>query len=449
MTERSQRRGAARQRIDVGAWAPAIAFYATYATTCLIGATLMLVDYEPFVELFEYFSGTEVPSLQGREFWVALALLVGAPLALGIGYAVGLAVVGRGEGGTPPTAAPRGAFRGAATAFALCAGIGAVSLARSGAFGNIGAWSDYGRWIDARAAGFRALTFAEFVNLYIFLPLSAAWMMLERPPVGGRWRGRFLMTAPAVLAVGLSLLLFQRKAAVTTLILVVAAAAIDHTQRGGAIRRGWAAAATATVVVVYLATVIVPVFEGARGARIEGKSVRVTNSTVAVGLYAALSPVTRTSAPALFYPIIYPDEHRFYGLDLAQDVLGFGGMPDDNLIVWQVMNPELPGTTTAPFQFPLYSQVGPIRAIFLSGAVGLLLASAWRLALRPRWRRQWRALAGALVILFSVYIAIDSLRNSTVVSYGVFWGVVFLGAAVVLSNATTRYRVVVRIQRTS
>ena len=160
----------------------------------------------------------------------------------------------------------------------------------------------------------------------------------------------------------------------------------------------------------------------------------ITNSKVAIGLYAALSPITRTAAPALFYPAIFPDERRFYGLDVGQDVLGVGSMPDDNIVVWQVMNPEINGTTVAPFQFAFYSQVGVLRALLLCAATGLLLAALWRLARHPRLRAEWRALAGALVLLWSVYLAIDSMRNSTLVSYGVLWGLVFLALAIGLSR---------------
>ena len=78
----------------------------------------------------------------------------------------------------------------------------------------------------------------------------------------------------------------------------------------------------------------------------------------AVLLYSVMAPLTRTSAPAIYYSIVFPERHEFYGLDIGQDILGFGRMPDDNRVVWDHMYPGSPGgAVSAPFQFVSYSQV--------------------------------------------------------------------------------------------
>src|SRR5439155_24262971 len=46
----------------------------------------------------------------------------------------------------------------------------------------------------------------------------------------------------------------------------------------------------------------------------------------------------------------------------------------------------------------------------------------------------WSAMIGSLVILLGVYLAIESPRNSLLVSYGVLWGLLFLGGAALASR---------------
>jgi hypothetical protein len=42
------------------------------------------------------------------------------------------------------------------------------------------------------------------------------------------------------------------------------------------------------------------------------------------------------------------------------------------------------------------------------------------------------------VLLLSVFLAMDSARNSLLVSYGVFWGFLFIGAAMTIAAALKR-----------
>lgn len=151
------------------------------------------------------------------------------------------------------------------------------------------------------------------------------------------------------------------------------------------------------------------------------------NRNVHVLAYALMAPLTRTSAPAMFYPIVFPRHHDFYGLDWGQDILGWGSMPDDNRFVWNYMYPNTAGGSVgAPFQFVLYSQVGTPWALFLSGLVGIVVGGIWRLVLESRGDPVWRSLLGAMVLLFCIFIAIDSVRGSITSSYGVLWGCVFI-----------------------
>lgn len=153
-------------------------------------------------------------------------------------------------------------------------------------------------------------------------------------------------------------------------------------------------------------------------------------------LYSLLAPVTRTSAPALYYPLIFPEHHRFFGLDLGQDILGWGDMPDDNRVVWKYLFPDIPGgSVMAPFQFVLYSQVGIAYTLFLSFLLGGVLGVVWQGVIKRRYaNRVWSSLVGSMILLFSIYLAGDGVRSSLMVSYGIMWGCLFIIIAFILSR---------------
>lgn len=461
-------------------YAPLLLFALTYVLSCVVGAVLMLVGYDAFTALFEYFSGTDVPSLAGDELAVTLTLLLVAPVVLGIGYAAGLrlplARPARADGGSsrPELEAPRWLPH---AVFYLLAVVALVSIFRAGALEDVGSWLDYGAWVSARSNVLERIGFAGFVNIYLLVPLAAAWVLISGP-------GRSLLSlraipclAPTVIVVALELLLYMRKAAIVAVLVILFAFLIDTLRRrrraGVPILVG-----TAAIALIYFAAVVVPVYADTSrtveqaieekppaagplapsggGAHepappspevaasqeerlVElGSQLQFETRREAIVLYSLISPLTRTSAPALYYPVVYPDEHPFHPIDLGQDVLGFGAMPDDNVVVWRYMNPTIPGTTTAPFQFVLYSQGGLPVALLGSALAGLLLALLWRLVRSPGLGSTWSALLGSMVLLLGVYLAIDSPRNSTLVSYGVVWGFLFVLGAVALTVAVNR-----------
>jgi hypothetical protein len=157
---------------------------------------------------------------------------------------------------------------------------------------------------------------------------------------------------------------------------------------------------------------------------------------LSVTLYVLLSPLTRTSVAAVTYPVVFPNVRPYYRLDVGQDVLGFGNMPDDNLLIYSVLWPEHErGAIGAPFQVGLYSQGGLWLACLGSLLVGMGLALAWR-PLRDLDRPTVIfSLYGALIVVLAAFLAIDSVRNSLIVSYGMGWGIVALG----LVGAAARY----------
>jgi hypothetical protein len=406
--------------------APILVYLVVYAFTCLLAALLFLGNYRPLIRLFQRYSGTHVPSLTFTQGVVVLILLCGAPIYLWLGYALArrvpgagvraraLEVRGRSRLDTPPALS--------LAVFGLCGVAACVSVGRAGAFGELSSWLSYGRFVAARQTLFAHLHFVEFVNIYMFLPFAAAWVLLTQRRAGVRWL--VVRWCPLAFTIFIDLLLFQKKTAVVSLLIVGFAWFFFH-RRTGARRRRLVRGASATVAVgvtMYFATVVVPVYsETSNGG----------GALPTLALYSLLSPVTRTSAPVLYYPIVYPRQHAFYGLDLFQDELGFpSAFPNDNQVIWAAQNPHGPfGTSAAPFQFSLYSGTGLFGALFETLVIGGLMGLAWRLFASDALPAVWGSLLCSAECVFGVYLAIDSWRNDTTVSYGALWALLFVAVA--------------------
>jgi hypothetical protein len=435
---------------------PLLAFLLVYTVTCLVGAILMLEQYRPFVALYEYFSGSRVPRLSHEQGTIAWSLLLAAPALLCIGYLVGLAIPVRFLGGArtarvvermrleTPDLLPH-------VVFYVLAFAAVLSLRHAGSFDNLSSWFHYASWIESRQHAFERIGFLGFVNIYLLVPAAAAWVVVT---ARGRSRRSYVLRwLPFVIALGLALLLFQKKAAVVTALIVFSSwiyrTVVENRRR--AIVTGLAA--LTAIVCLYFAAIVLPVYSRSQEvvsghtrqtpvqqAKLPPREARlISDRRVGILVYSVLAPVVRTSAPALYYPVVYPDEHGFYGLDVGQDVLGVGAMPNDNVVIWNQMNPDFPGgNIAAPFQFPLYSQVGLSGALPLSAVLGFLLALLWRGATAAAWPRPWASLFAAIVVVLGMYFAIDSPRNSTLVSYGVLWAFLFIAAAAVCVHLINR-----------
>lgn len=432
---------------------PLLAYLGTYVLTCFVGAVLLLADVEPFASLYGYFTGTVAPNLTQAQSRVVILLLIGAPLLLTVGYGLGALI-------RIPARSLRFSARGCDNSnslelsfvvFALLAIWAGLQLAQLIDFADLKAWLDYPAWVAMRWRLFEGMGFFSFVNVYLLLPLAAAWCLLESLFIG---KSRVLGLVAVMIALVVALLLFQKKAAVVTILIVTFSAGLYFTQtKGITFGRRVLSIGMFAATVIYFSLVVVPVYsETSRtiqqselaerktdGAGGEQKKEHVPeiiaeSRNSAIFAYALLAPLTRTSAPSLYYPVVFPAKHEYYGLDLGQDILGFGEMPDDNYVVYRYMNPDIPGATVAPFQFVLFSQVGWIGALIGSLIMGIILRVLWSPTLKAKVSPIWSSLFGGMVILLAIYIAIDSLRNSVVVSYGVGWGFAFLIVVRLLSS---------------
>ncbi len=437
----------------LGSWAfanaPVLLFAVVYTATCLLGAAIMVADYpHTFVVLFEYFSGTHVPHLTGSRLAVELCLLCGAPVALAVGYALGMRIPGRRL--SERTLARLDVRRLQSGpwlpvgAFALCAATAGFSIVRAGALAHVSAWLDYSQFIAARLQLFSRLGFFEFVNIYMFLPVSAAWVLIGHRRAS--LPGALVRWLPLLYTVIVEGLLYQKRPAIIALLIAGAAWLLYHgavpERRRLMLRR--AQVAIVAGLLLYVVGVVAPAYSTSSKAsvcaEIRGVDCSLIGGVPVLAVYSAMAPLVRTSAPALYYPVVFPDHHPFYGLDVGQDILGFGSFPDDGGLIWRYQNPHLAGTSAAPFQFTLYSETGLIGALVQSLLVGVILALGWRVVRNNALPREWTSLLGAVEVVFCVYLAISAPRAATTVSYGALWGFGFVvgAACVVYALAGTR-----------
>src|SRR5687768_2426180 len=148
--------------ITFRAYAPIVAFTVVYASTCLVGALLLMADFRPYAALFEYFSGFTAPK-RPEVMPLQLALLLVAPIVMWLGYALGIRArlpraptgmtLGEPSRWNVPHWLPHVVFYVLAT-FAF------ISLTAGSSSPDWRTWFDPQAAIDARYEVFRAIPFA-------------------------------------------------------------------------------------------------------------------------------------------------------------------------------------------------------------------------------------------------------------------------------------------------
>jgi hypothetical protein len=137
--------------------------------------------------------------------------------------------------------------------------------------------------------------------------------------------------------------------------------------------------------------------------------------------YALFTLIARSPGPALFFPVVFPKQAPYYRIDIGLDIIGFGTMPDENRLIWRAMYPNQAGGATAPINFVFYSQ-GGLPVVFIGMMiVGILMALTWSTLLNSTGGINARSIFGITLLVYSIHLTIDSLRNTTVVSYGFIW----------------------------
>jgi hypothetical protein len=422
-------------------WIPVWVFVGAYLLLCVVGSMMLLWRVEPLAGAFEYYFN-KIPVMAEEEKRTFLVLLFGGPCAFAFGYWIIVRALGRVPFAIDfrDTDIGRSAVFANLVFYALLAW-GASSLYAAGGFARLHTWSDLPNWVYSRWALFSSLNFFQFVNMYMFLPTAAALVVLAVKPRNAlehlmRW-------LPTVLTLGVDILLYQKKPALLTLLSSGGALWLSTLlPRSDRLVKHVAVAAVSGVAVVtaYFALFLPPIVMNWADPTRADVPVQIQYQTS----YAATALLTRTPEPALHYAIVFPKRHPFYNLDLGQDILGFGSMPDDNHVVWRVMYPNAGGGGAAPFNFVLYSQGGIAVSLIGTAVVGALVALCWLLAVSSRGGINFRSLTGVLLLLFMIHLTIDSLRNSAIVSYGFIWGGLLVFAVYLIETILIRTGIIKR-----
>lgn len=443
---------------------PLLFFGVFYFLTCYLGVVLLLWGPPSVQFLYMIYSGVEIPIYSQNEFFVLLALLHLPVVCLCIGYFLGFKAINR-------LVKEKIVFRDHVNDdLILCCWAGTLLLAafsvwRGGAIDNVSAWTaSYDNWVAARWMLFKTLWLGEFINLYVLLPMMTGLALLLL------WQQNKKKTVLLVLVLGLivTMLLFQKKQPLVYLIIALLPFGLKVISRGGE-KKPWGrigAGLVTSLLVAYLGLFFAPTLGLSEGPgltltrgdfklpkAVASKPDQEGDLVVAAKpdqegdldglhwmefnqknygkipvilekiLFASNSIIFRTSVPAMYYPLIFPGRHPYYGLDLPFDRF----TTDDNLVVWSEMWPETPGgSINAPFQFSFYAQVGLAGTLALSIFIGVLLGVAWAWFRKIEAQTPVTLIVGALILLFTIYLSMESARNSAISSYGLIWGGMFL-----------------------
>lgn len=438
-------------------WLPLGFFLLAYMLTCYVGAMLLLFGPTSVRYLYAYFSGVRIPHLSSETIKELMILLHVPVISFAAAYGFTCWGTNRCSLGAKRDLNhnPPPIFPVATVLLIVSLSFVVLSLARAGAFQIAGAWLDYDKWVAGRWQLFSTLSFAEFVNVYVFMPTLTALAFIGYLRRRASLRRALLIVVPGLL---LTLFLFQKKQLVVFLLIVIVSYVFYRVPSS----RLWRVF-TKTLIFVglaYLIALFLPAIgiavkgaptsivrggaasadiladlSGLNEPEIPGKTTSVrdrastrkarmaTLSAIASKwrsvLYAINSVIFRTSAPAIYYPTVFPDEHPYYGIDLPFDNFS----PDDNRVVWHAMWPKTPGgSVMTPIQFAFFAQAGLAGSIGLSAVAGVLLALLWKVCLRGGLHDEIFATGAALVVMLAIFFATDRARDSIAASYGLVWG---------------------------
>lgn len=444
---------------------PIIGFMLIYVFTCYFGAMVLLFGPESFWSWYHFFSGAVMPDIYAKELVYILLLLNIAPILMWLGYELGLVAINKWKTKSFDIGHLHEENIGKYIKyiFILTSVIGIISVLRTNSLDNLDSWLNYNNWIHTRWQIFNTLNFFEFVNIYMLIPTFGSLFVLNTRESDRKWATILVIVLMMIMGV----LLFQKKALVVSILLfffiMYSYYYGGNNPRKSIDKKVYAVALVICffIYILYVALVLMPVvlktsesYKPKVTSSIDGENIVLPGNDVpgnvkentkpfktfdvaakinwesrekSLVFYTLMAPLTRTSSPAMVYPCVFPDEKEYYTLDLGQDILGFGSMPDDNYVIWSKLWPDTPGgAVAAPFHFVLYSQGGLIVAFLGSLVIGLFIAIGWGIINRIEKPNLLLSATGSLIIMFSIYLSIDSFRNSVIVSYGIFWPLISL-----------------------
>ncbi|WP_374079914.1 hypothetical protein [Bdellovibrio bacteriovorus] len=328
---------------------------------------------------------------------------------------------------------------------------GAISVARGGAFGLMPTWfSNYTQWIAARYHLFAKLSSPEFINLYVIVPSICSLLAIRFLKLK---KYRWIALGLVLVGILFSVMLFQKRPILICFQIVFVAYLLEYLSVS--VIKKILIAGVASVFLYWL-LIFLPTlnlsetdFKSAvqykeRPKVVEsvefGHKWKLTDEELRIEMQALdavkslsdaqkrlMAPISalifRVSYPSIFYIKAYPEVYPHYGLDLVFNKVKW----TDNTDVWKLMWPDIEGgAVAAPMQFVFYAQAGVSGAVAMSTLAGVLLAFLWWWVSIGGFRNPVRSVQGSLILLFAMFLSMDSLRNSLLATYGVIWGIVLL-----------------------
>jgi len=412
-------------------WLPLFSFLFGYIALSGIGSLLLLWGIEPFYTSFATFAGAYVPVLSADGTTTFFIVLIGSPVLFAAGYWASTILL-RSASLTLHFDI-KITHRGCIFLFLALIGTALLSLARGGAFEHLSAWTSFSQFLGSRNQLFDAISFPEFVNIYSLVPTVAALTLITSRSQS--LRERAVHSIPAMLAVALQLLLFQKMPALMAIVLMGAIWMGSKVLSGDPIPSKRRVAALAAIsIALYLAMVIVPFAL----PKLTGRhNVSVSEVAYTSAGYAGSSILMRLAPGLINYVAVFPNKHPFYEIDLGP-WFRRGAAPDEAAVIWSEMYPTMAGNSAAPMNFVFYSQGGAVVSLIASAIVGAAIGALWQIALGCIGAHLLRSALGGILIAFSFHLSIDSLRNSVIVSYGYAWPVLFVLAVTVISLIFSR-----------
>jgi hypothetical protein len=313
-------------------------------------------------------------------------------------------------------------------------------------FSLLPAWfSNYDQWIAARYAVFNSLRIYDFMTIYMLLPTATILLSLRLVSVRLYFRA-LLVCLPCLFAM---FFLFQKRPIIIFLLMCVLTIFLYFYEK---IKFRYIAGSFVSLFLIYSLMIVVPTLQ-LTNTKIQTSIIKLESENLSLiekydakqlntyyrtrikAIYQLLSPTTttllstingiifRVSLPAVFYVKAYPEIYPYSGLDIPFDQKH----PSDNVDVWKLMWPNIEGgLAAAPAQFPLFAQVGLLGTLGIFVLFGFFVGVLWFFLVSKSAFQSERFVQQMLLLMLLIYLTMDSIYNSIMVTYGVFWGFILV-----------------------
>lgn len=428
---------------------PIITYLFIYVFFVLSGTWFILDKNSLLAEIYYIISGVSFIELTSSKHDTFLMVLLIPPVAFVTSYVLTNSFFKKRK--IPFVFEEESNFKLLVSFWAISFVMAIVALKRADAFENAATWlASYDEWIAARYKVLTTIGVYEFVNIYILLPTLTVIISLKTYAKTNKLIMSLAILIPAVV---IEMLVFQKRPLMIFLLIYLASFVI-YKKSFKYLFAG--ALSILFIFLVYLLLVLLPSLEIKKTKLVSpnkvdaGKQEKVLAKrefrknatqlvnemkfTERVSVSAIGSLFFRVSLPALFYvqayPEIYPYEEFHYPFK--------ANSPTDNVDVYKLMWPGHNwGNASAPANFIFYSQVGVWGSILCFVVLGCFTGICWNY-FKQGVPSPERIVQSSLLLIFMMYITMDSFVNSISTSYGIMWGLALVQFILIITSLKKR-----------